>query len=911
MSILYLSHRWSDRSRKKAGLPMLSDSGISLSVPVAAASATRVPLAAKFSVPLSRARLSSRLWELVDTSVRSAVTMVIAPAGYGKTTVLAGWAASSQTPVAWVSLDATDCRPRIFLSDLCKALSVVKPNFSIGPSIGYDLERGWMAVSLFIDELETIECDFVFVLDNYDSIESEEIHQVVRFLIEHLPARMHLVILSRSTPPLPIALERSRGALSEITAEELQLRGDEVSELLGSIGGARLTDADMSLAQLKLEGWPAGLQLVAHSLRESDDVGDRLAALSGSSRLIKDYFTEVVLERVPSDVREFMLLTSVLERLSGQLCDAILQREDAGYSQAMLERLERLGLFIYALDEERHWYRYHYLLADLLRSSLQVTNPGESSSLCRRAGAWYTANGFLNEAIHAAVQGGDLETAIELIETNRVSAVASGNSPMLLAWTRLVPEAVVLERPGLSLARAWPFDSSDETNPREPYLQAVEAALSRSESLPPDVAQMLAEVSVLRAQCAHDPRQQIALCEQALGLLPPAHTFLRALATLILNSAQFDRTGTVLAESGCTSEKTVDEDWNGRRLLDALTQYWLARVTLRQGRAYDAAGMFQTILDSARGPVACTYLEQTCLLQRMSLLYEWNDLDGVERAYSEILEMGEQRILPSVMALARLTMARVLLARDDKEAGVEEIEHSAVPWNSSHGDSSPLWIATPHLRLLMRTDGPVDLSMLSEVKQDDELTAETAGTWLRIAAALFVLERFDELAELLPRVVAGLRRLQLVGQLVPALILSALLHQARGDLLHAHDCLAEAVTLGEPSGYMRMFLDEGDCMRSMLSALQEEGIAPDYTRKLLAAFAENRTTCARQREYMLSERQISVLSLASQGLSQKEIAKSLGVSVRTVNQHLSNIYKVLGVHSCIQAIRQASALELI
>lgn len=889
---------------------MPSDAGISPSARADAPSGIQSPLTGKCAVPVPRVRVSSRLWELVDAAVAASVTMVIAPAGYGKTTALADWAASSQTSVAWVSLDGTDCRPRLFLSEVCKALRAVKPDFSIGPSIGYDLDRGWTAISLLVEELETIECDFVLVLDSYDSIESEEIHEAVRFLIEHMPARMHLVISSRSTPPLPIALQRSRGALSEITAEELRLPAEEVSELLSSSGGARATDADVSLAQAKLEGWAAGLQMVTHSLRESDDVGERLAALSGSSRLIKDYFTEVVLERVPGDVREFMLQTSVLERLNGQLCDAILQRENVGYSQAMLERLERLGLFIYALDEERHWYRYHYLLSDLLRSSLQIVDPGESTDLHRRAAVWYAANGLLNEAIHTAVQGCDLDMAAELIESNRLSAIAGGDTPALRAWTRLLPETVVLARPGLSLARAWTLDPSDETNPRERYLQAVEEALPHSEPLPPEVAQMLAEVFVLRAQCAHGARQQIALCEQALGLLPHTHTFLRAFAALLLNSAQFDRTGTVLAEGGGTSEGMLNEDCNGKRQLDSLSQYWSARVALRQGRTHDAAAMFQTVLDSARGPLSCTYLEQTSLLQLMTLMYEWNDLDGAERTYNEILEMGEQRILPSVMSLVRLTMAGILLARGAEEAGVEEIEHSAALWSSSHGYSSPLWIATPHLRLLMRTDDPVELPMLSGATQDDDVTAEMAGEWLRTAEALFVLERFDELAEFLPRVVAALRRFQLAYQLVAALILSSLLHNARGESLEAHACVAEAVTLGESGGYIRMFVDEGDCMLSMLSAVQADGVAPDYVRELIAAF-DGPVAGVRQRENALSERQLAVLRLASQGLSQKEIAKTLELSVKTVNQHLSNIYTKLGVHSCIQAIQQATAQGLI
>ena len=463
----------------------------------AATSERDVLLATKLNVPGLRPDLvpRPRLAQRLDEGRGRGVVLVCAPAGYGKTVLLAEWVRRGRHPVAWLSLDAGDNDPARFWRHTVAALDRLRPGISerLGPLLGPPAPPSFEPlVTALINEVagQPDADEALLVLDDYHVINSQLVHESLGFLLEHRPPGLHLALTSRSDPPLALARLRARGQLTELRAAELRFTPGEAAALLQQVaaapGGARpdapLPDAVAAALAARTEGWAAGLQLAGLSLRGQADVDGFVAAFTGSHRYVLDYLAEEVLERQPDRVREFLLETSVLERLSGELCDAVTGRPG---SQALLEQVERAGLFLVPLDEVRGWWRYHHLFADLLRARLQQEQPGRVSELHRNAAAWYAERGLADDAIRHAVAAGEMTWAARLIEQHFDEFyILHGEGATIHRWLSALPDDLVRSRPRLLLAQAFLALLSGRMEAVEPLLDAAQQAYARAAEEP-------------------------------------------------------------------------------------------------------------------------------------------------------------------------------------------------------------------------------------------------------------------------------------------------------------------------------------------------------------------------------------------------------------------------------------------
>src|SRR6266700_3398746 len=482
-------------------------------------------LTTKLHPPRPRARLvpRSQLVERLQQGVGGALTLLSAPAGFGKTTLLAQWRASTRAPVAWLSLEPEDNELTRFLTYLIAALQTLDPHLG-APALALlrppqPTERETVLTVLANDLLRWQGEDFALVLDDYHVVEAPAIHQALTSLVEHLPPQMHLIIVTRADPPLPLARLRARGQLSELRAAELRFRAAEAGIFLEEVMGLHLAQEDVATLQAHTEGWIAGLQLAALSLQGRANASDVLSAFSGSHRFVLDYLSEEVLSRQPTAVQTFLLHTSILERLSGALCDAVIGQEG---SQAMLEALDRANLFVVALDEERGWYRYHHLFAEVLKSRLQLGEVSLVAELHRRASAWYEQHEMVAEAIQHALAAPDLERATHLIEHHGISFALRGEVHTMLGWLNALPDAVVRRHARLGLYSAVMLLFTNQVQAAETRLHEIEQGLQVT--VPTDQEGVIrGQIALVRAnllRCYGDLARALALAHLALELLP-------------------------------------------------------------------------------------------------------------------------------------------------------------------------------------------------------------------------------------------------------------------------------------------------------------------------------------------------------------------------------------------------------
>src|SRR5215469_1236055 len=439
-------------------------------------------LATKLHLPRPRPGFvpRPRLVEALSQGLARGRVLVCAPAGFGKTTLLADWARGDGRPVAWLSVDAGDNDPARFWRHAVAALDRVRPGIAeqVGPLLGPPPPRSFEGlVTALINEFaaQTGADDALLVLDDYHQVSSEAVHASVAFLLEYLPPGLHLVLASRADPPLPLARQRGRGQLAELRAAELRFTDQEAAALLGETAGPGLPEATVAALVARTEGWAAGLQLAGLSLRGQPDAAGFVAAFTGSHRFVLDYLTDEVLERQDGQVREFLLDASVLDRLSGELFDAV--TSSAG-SQAMLEQVERAGLFLVPLDEVRGWWRYHHLFADLLRARLQAEQPGRVSGLHRAAAAWFDEHGLADDAVRHALAAGDAGWAARLVERHVERLLGRSEGATLRRWLSALSPEAVRGRPRLCLAQAWGAAMGCQTEALEALLDDAERAFA-------------------------------------------------------------------------------------------------------------------------------------------------------------------------------------------------------------------------------------------------------------------------------------------------------------------------------------------------------------------------------------------------------------------------------------------------
>ena len=912
-----------------------------------AAAERDVLLATKLHVPRLQPGFvpRPRLVDALDKGLARRLILVCAPAGFGKTALLADWARRGNRPVAWLSLDAGDNDPARFWRHAVAALDRVRPGIGqrAGPLLGPPAPSSSEGlVTALINELADQPGDggVLLVLDDYHLIDARQVHESLLFLLEHLPPGLHLVLASRSDPPLPLARLRAVGQLAELRAPDLRFNAEEAAALLRESAGDVLPAGAAAVLAARTEGWAAGLQLAALSLRGQPDVAGFVAVFSGSHRYVLDYLTDEVLEGQTDRVREFLLETSVLERLSGELCDAVTGRTDG---QAMLEQVERANLFLVALDEVRGWWRYHQLFADLLRVRLQQRQPGRVAALHRNAAAWCEQHGLVDDAVNHALGAGDVTWATRLIERHFDEIFWPGERATVQRWLAALPAELADSRPRLCLVRALLALAGGDPEGAGPLLDAAERASADAEDEPFEpsagkAASLLVSVPAAiafghsaLAQLRGDADGTAAFASQALAKTGEGEWLLDSTAGWLLAVAEWLRGRVAEAERAFAASIT---GWRaaGDRFSVAYGCHHLGQVQRAQGRLDAAVGTYQQALEvtAASGwpgmPAA-----GIGFVGMGEVAYQRNELEAAVRQVTEGIERCRQLTYTQPLATGLATLAWIGQAQGDHAGALEAMGEAGrvAPGPAVVGLLNP--VPAQRARLLLAQGELAAAARWVEergLRPDDELGYPREPEYLVLARVLLAQDRVGTALTLLGRLHALATAQGRTGSVIEIQALRALALAAVGDENAAVNTLAQALMLGCPQGYVRVFADEGPPMSELLARLvaaqktdqaAARGVPLNCLAGVLRAFGPPTAADTRRDSAaavpglveQLTARELEILALLAAGAPNPRIAEQLVVSLDTVKKHVSHVLGKLGAANRTEAVTRARQLGMI
>jgi LuxR family maltose regulon positive regulatory protein len=902
--------------------------------------------------------------------------LVSAPAGFGKTTLVSDWLRqASPGQVAWVSLDVNDNEPTRFWAYVLAALRGIPALLEHG--VG---ESAWSMLqspqpppieALLVDLINDLaEAEplgpsgatgsqdeaagrVILVLDDLHAISSPEIHQQLAFLLGHLPPQMHLVVATRSDPPLPTSRLRGRGELTELTTGELRFTPEEARVFLNQAIGLELSIEDVAALDQRTEGWIAGLQMAAHALQGTlsaegqsrAEISTFISALTESHRYLLDYLADEVLLREPQEVQTFLLQTSILDRLRGPLCDAVTGRHDG---QEMLQRLDAGNLFILPLDGEKQWYRYHRLFSDLLRKRVRqwLGNTQDDSGEVRlallhlRASEWYEAAGEIEAAITHALSGQDAERAAALIERNAVVQMNHHRREAALAgWLEDLPDDVIRARPWLCVYLGWTRYWRGKRDQVETCLQCAEQGLQAIEPTDGERQLIRGYIAAIRAHHAltsQEIERTIEMASRAIEFLPEGD-YMRCEAAVALGGAYWSR-GDVVASQRAFAQARATALKSGYPVMAVPSNCYVAEQQTKRGQLHTALATYQealgwaTVANGRLLPVA-----GFPLIKLGDLAREWNDLDAACRDLRQGVELCRQLGQADILVEGLVMWARLCLAQGDTEGAqtalgeVEQVTRrvSIDPWIATWADECRvrLWLSTGNL------EAALDWVDRSGLTLDDEFSYQRDLPHIHLARVLIAAfqanrgnrarHSLDDVLSLLDRLAEAAQAAGWIHEQIQVLALQALARQKSGQLALALDALSHALDLAAPGGYLRTFLDYGQPMVRLLHQAASKGIQTGYVDTLLAASALTVPTCAPEPDRQagtsaaqpliepLSGREIEVLTLIAEGLTNREVAERLYISPGTVKAHTSNIFGKLGVRSRTQAVARARALAIL
>lgn len=879
-------------------------------------------LATKLFVPRLRSSTvqRARLFDRLDAAEDVRLTLVAAPAGFGKTALLSSWIHAHGEAAAWLSLDDADDDPVRLWTYLIHALRAVDE--AIGESAlpllqsAQQLPTEAIATIVLNDIASAAPRRFVLVLDDYHVLSDATIQDSLAFFLEQLPPNARLIVATREDPPWPLARLRAGGDLAEIRAVDLRFTEEEAARFLDD-AGLTLSEADVRTLEHRTEGWIAGLKMAALSIEGRSDATTFVRDFAGSShRFVLDYLADEVLKNLPDGLRTFLVQTSILERLSGELCDAV-----TGLNRAheILERLEQENLFTEALDDERRWYRYHQLFAEVLRSQLRERAADEAHVLHSRAANWLAAHGFTAEAIDHALAADDFERAARLVEESAETTLwRDSQHAAVLGWMEALPGKVVASRPKLGLLHAWARFTTGEWGAVEPLLQQAERALAETPDA--DGKGALGEAAAIRSGIAYEsgemPRS-IELAREALELLPERATPIRAVAAFQLGLGSFFTGDRAAAQDAFTEAATVAAV-SGNLTIALLAIGCQVQLAVEEGRLCAAEEAYERARQLGTSAAGWTLPPAGLAFVHMGeVLRERDDLAAAERVVREGIDLCRQQgAMPEHVLEGLVCLARVLSAAEDEAGSVgamQQAEQLLAELRSRPGDTRPIiaHAVANGLRWFLARHDPAGADRWLGEESLAEAGGEPARTADSIVRARVLLahDQHDAAGRALDHA-AGAVDGGAPGTSTEILVLRALVILARGDEPRAAELLAQALEHGEPEGYVRLFVDEGQSMQRLLQRSVDDGVAPQYAKRLLAAFTGEEARTGDLLE-PLNERERAVLQMFAAGRSNREIANELYLSVNTVKWHARNLYEKLGVHRRALAIARARELGIL
>lgn len=896
-------------------------------------------LQTKLYIPLLRSNLvpRPRLIERLNHGLQqgSKLTLVSTPAGYGKTTLLSEWVQQTECPATWLSLDQDDNDPYRFWAYVIVALQAIQADFGQATLATFQSSRPpsiKTVLTNLINEIAEISDRFVLVLDDFHVIAASRITDDIAFLLRNQPSQFHLVLSTRVDPPWPLARLRARGEITELRHADLRFTPPEAMAFLRDAMNLNLSSDEVAALETRIEGWVAGLQMAAISMKGSEDITEFISSFTGSHRFILDYLMEEVLGQQPVDIQAFLLKTSILDRMTASLCDAVMKEDDQASSplgsQAILARLERANLFLVPLDNERRWYRYHHLFADLLRSRLRQARADEVPKLHLRASRWYEHNGLIADAVSHAFTAGDVEQVARLIESNAFAMMDHGRLTTLAAWLDALPRETVRSRPWLCVAHAWALIYSGRLNALAPLLIDVEETMLKAPASQAGnnehVTGHLVSIRAYNTALKGDMARAAELAQEAMERLPDRDLAARSwTASLLANALRWSgdlaTADQVFAKASTISQAAGD----GHVAVDVLCDW--AGLQIMQGQLRKAAATCQDALVLADDYVSQTgrRLPVTGYTHgRLSaVLCQRNELEAALRHARESVRLCEEWGWAEILVGSYVSLAEALQAIGETDDALDvaqkarQVARGVSPWFDAYS-------AALEARLrLAQGDVAGAYRWASEEGQltlGDKPDFHYEFAYLTLARIRITQGRLDEALRLLALLLKRAEEAGAFGYEIEILVLRATALHARKEDDEALRSLERALTLAESEGYIRTFIDQGEPMGELLRQAAARGIAVNYVSQLLAALEKEtkdryRLGIAFPGEMVepLSGRELEVLRLLTTHLSSTDIAEELTISVNTARTHIKSIYSKLDVHSREEAVQKAEKHHLL
>jgi LuxR family maltose regulon positive regulatory protein len=840
----------------------------------------------------------------LDAIYTRKLTLICAPAGYGKTTLVVDWLNTLSLQIAWFSLDEGDNDPVRFLTYLITAIKEIHLEFgaaALEMLQSPQVPPPEILISTLLNEISAIESPFVLVLDDYHLIQTPLIHQHLNFLVEHLPPQMHMVIATREDPPLPLSRLRARGQLLEIRQMDIRFTLEETTSYLENVISRDLSSENIAAVERRTEGWVTGMQLLALSLQKHPDTNEFIRSFTGSDRYVLDYLFEEVFNRQAEGVQDFLLKTSILDNLSAGLCEAVTRRTDSG---EILESLDHANLFILPKDQTQTWYRYHRLFLELLQHRLRMNSEISLQELHSKASQWYQDQGYLENAIQHALKGNDWERSAALICQVSDALLKGGAIVTMIKWFKKIPAEVIFSNPEYCLTHAWTLLLTGLVNEADPFLNAAED-MAGDDTL---LLGQIASAQAFQAQTLGDEPCLIERSELALRLLPEDDLSSRSILALNLGIAYWHN-GEMANTERVLNEALPAARQTNNKYVEISALFFLARVYAVKGQLQRAFGFFSRIVDvPVRVPiVALAHLDLSAIHM------EWNDLNNASLHLEKGMEMiGTGRNLEFQIA-GLMQKARLQVAQGEVQGALDTLDEC-----TQIEDVNEIPARTRSRKAACAVEvciaaGDLDGATRWAERAVDELDAHPFYRYLYLTPVRLLLaqNKFPEAYKLLEKAYRSAHQAGWAYGLIAIHLMQTL---AAPNNAAALDAITDALNLAQPEKFMRSFVDGGTGLVPVLTEAARRGVHPQYVGDILSAIegqpGEGDVTLPPGIE-PLSNRELEVLRLLAAGLTNRQIAEQLVVSISTVKSHVHHICGKLGVSNRSQAVARSRQLGLI